>query len=78
MVDVCMGDQNKIDLANIEAKIQRGNVLRMRLRASLKHAAIDEKAYFSCVDEIAGAGHFSGRAEKSDTHGVFLLEGQRE
>ena len=73
VVDVRVGQQHEIELAHVEADVERREVFGPRLGAALEHAAIDEKAGLAGVDEIAGTGNFAGRAEESNTHDRFSL-----
>jgi hypothetical protein len=73
MVDMGVGQQDEIDFPRVEAEIQRPQILRARFRSALKHAAIDQKAGVSGFHQRAGTGHFTGGAEKAETHDSFLL-----
>ena len=66
MVDVGMGEQDKVDGRRIEGK--RLVVLGARFAPALEHAAIDQKAHPFVFHQIAGAGHFARRTEKSQFH----------
>ena len=71
MVDVGMGQQDEINLPDIEAEIEGTQVLLIGLATALEHAAIDQKTPFAGLDQRAGTGHFAGTTEKSNSH-VFI------
>ena len=73
MVDVGVGQQHEIDLAHIEAEIQRLEILGARLRPTLEHAAIHQKTGVPRFHQRTRAGHLASRTEKAQTHVVFLL-----
>ena len=64
MVDVGVGEQDEVDLADIEAEIERPHVLLAGLRPTLEHAAIDQKTDVVRFDQGTGASYFPGCAEK--------------
>jgi hypothetical protein len=63
-----VGQQHEIELADIEAGIERPLVFLPGFRTALKHAAIDQKTDIARFNDSAGTGHFAGRSEKPETH----------
>ena len=72
MVDMGVGQQHEIDLAHVEAEIQRPEILAARLRPALEHAAIHQKPGVPRLHQRARPGHLAGRTEKAQTHVVIL------
>ena len=64
MVDMGVGEQDEVDLADIEAEIERPHILLAGLRPTLEHAAIDQKTDVVRFDQGTGASYFTGCSEK--------------
>jgi hypothetical protein len=66
MIDMRMREQNKIERFRIEAG--KLAITFIRRPAALKHAAINNKSQIPALYQIAGAGHFTRGAMKSQFH----------
>jgi len=64
MVDMGVGEQDEVDLADIEAEIERPHILLAGLRPTLEHAAIDQETDVVRFDQGTGASYFTGCSEK--------------